>query len=150
MKILYTTGDLLDSPERVIAHGCNTKGSFGAGIAKQIADRAPEVKAAYKAFAPYQLGCVQAVAASSLGNRLVYNLMTQVWPGRDARLSAISVAFTNMANSLPHAYDRMGIPRIGCGIGGLHWDQVQGYITMGIENSDRPDLTIVVYDLPTR
>lgn len=152
--IHYVTGDLLRSDETMIAHGCNCVGVMGAGIAAQIAREMPEVKEAYVAGAPYALGDVHVVWDSSSG-KTVFNLMTQYLPGPHAELIAVRAAFWGMCELL-HGRDpdhllpyRVGIPRIGCGIGALKWDEVEIAIENGILSSSRPDLTVVVYDLLT-
>ena len=42
------TGDILKSDEKIILHQVNCKGVMGAGIAKQIRDKYPEVYADYR------------------------------------------------------------------------------------------------------
>lgn len=57
--------------------------------------------------------------------RYVYNLATQAKPGRDARLDAIEESLTGaLAHAARHDVASIGLPRIGCGIGGLDWDDV--------------------------
>lgn len=128
-------GNLLDSCERVIAHGCNTRGVMGAGIAGQIAKRWPEVLDANRdavadnrlAFPP---GGIQAVMLE--GRRLgiapeyVVNLATQIDPGPCARLHLVRLAFSNLAEWCAiMGVHRVAIPQIGCGIGGLMWAEVE-------------------------
>jgi O-acetyl-ADP-ribose deacetylase (regulator of RNase III) len=48
MKWTYKDGDLLKSGEPVIAHGCNTHGVMGAGIAKQVAFMYPDAYQQYR------------------------------------------------------------------------------------------------------
>lgn len=151
VHMLYETGDLLDAPlDQIIAHGCNTVGAFGAGVAGQIARRLPDVARMYKEATPHQLGAAQLAYDEG---RWVFNLMTQRIPGANARVSAISTAFTNMAERLASFSDlpyTVAIPRIGCGIGGLTWQEVEPAIVSGVLDSSISHLTIVVYDLPTR
>lgn len=153
LNMLHETGDLLDAPkDQIIAHGCNTVGAFGAGVAGQIARRMPTVAEQYKEHAPFLLGAAQLVYYGPT-NRYVFNLMTQLKPGRDARPSAITTAFTNMAEKIHkhHELPRLvAIPRIGCGIGGLTWQEVEPAIVAGVNGSSIDYLTVIVYDLPTR
>jgi O-acetyl-ADP-ribose deacetylase (regulator of RNase III) len=48
-SITYKQGNVLDVVGRntILAHGVNCRGAFGAGIARQIAERWPEVRKAY-------------------------------------------------------------------------------------------------------
>jgi O-acetyl-ADP-ribose deacetylase (regulator of RNase III) len=51
---------------------------------------------------------------------LVYNLATQIRPGRDARLDAIESAMEATLHDLgPRGVAHLGVPRLGAGIGGL-------------------------------
>lgn len=163
-SISYTKGDLLTSDERVIAHGCNTRGRMGAGIAGQVAARFPRAKQAYMEAVmagDFRLGSAQRVfAADALrvvpGGRPgvpvsptkeIYNLGTQREPGADATEWGVFLSFANMAEScFQFGIQRVGIPRIGCGIGGLTWEQVAPRIERAIAASSHPSLEIVVYD----
>ncbi len=125
-------GNLLEAGERVIAHGCNTRGVMGAGIAGQIAKRWPEVLLANRLmyrdhFPP---GAIQPVRLNPdrLGTtpEYVVNLATQIDPGPCARLHLVRLAFSNLAEWCACAgVHRVAIPQIGCGIGGLSWGEVE-------------------------
>jgi O-acetyl-ADP-ribose deacetylase (regulator of RNase III) len=158
MQFEYKIGDLLLSDEKAIAHGCNTKGAYGAGIAGQIAKRFPKAKDMYLSdLNNFKLGSVQTVWCLDRISRddeggprtkWIFNLATQRNPGADASLWAIFLAFANLAEACYEGFSRIAIPRIGCGIGGLEWDQVGPTIKRAIECSSTPDLVIAVYDLP--
>lgn len=155
MRFEYNVGDLLTSDEEVIGHGCNTKGAYGAGIAGQIAKRFPVARSAYMQNLPdFHLGSVQAVGCidSRLGYdnaKVVFNMATQRRPGPDATLQAVTLAFWNLGEACYDMdFSRVGIPRIGCGIGGLTWDKVETAIAWAISKSSNYGMTIAVYDLP--
>lgn len=155
MTITFKVGDLLAADEIAIAHGCNTQGMMGAGVARLIRDMHPDVYAEYKtACASYQfkIGTAQAVwadpALSGGVDRIVYNLGTQRLPGANATLWGVFLSFANMAeDARVRGIEAIGIPRIGCGIGGLRWTAVEPVIVAAISQSTHPDLNIVVYDL---
>jgi len=119
-------GDLLASDERFIAHGCNTMGAMHAGIADQIRKKYPLVFHAYKRelsgrFVP---GYAQMVAVGP--ERTVFNLATQDYTGPHARLEWVYLAFRNMAEICAvYNIQRVAIPEIGCGLGGLSWSDVE-------------------------
>lgn len=154
MTITYKTGDLMEADESTIAHGCNTVGLMGAGVAKLVRDKYPDAYQQYRVACnnhAFLVGTAQPVLDRTDGNsRLVYNLGTQRDPGPDATPWGIFLSFANMAES---AW-RMGItdiaiPRIGAGIGGLDWDKdVSPAIEEALDRSTHPSLSIVVYDLP--
>lgn len=151
-QIQYRSGDLIKSDEPVIAHGCNTKGAMGAGIAKQVAQTYPDVEIFYRKSCHdhnFPLGSVQPIWTRQKGvERLVINLATQIRPGADASAWGIFLAFSNLAEQC-NVLDipRVAIPRIGAGIGGLSWSRdVVPAIYEAMSRTTRP-LDIVVYDL---
>ena len=42
--IHYAKGDLFDTDHQIIAHGCNCRGGYGAGIAGQMAKKYPKAR----------------------------------------------------------------------------------------------------------
>lgn len=132
-------GNLLDSHEKIIAHGCNVRGVMGAGIAAQVARRWPFVLKYYEdtcrvgTFLP---GAVQPVdPGDPLGPEYVVNMATQINPGPDARLHLIALAFGNLAEWMAYnGHHRVAIPKIGCGIGGLAWDDVERTIDLAMHD----------------
>ena len=49
-KLAYITGDLFSAPRNsILVHACNTRGSWGAGIALAFRDRYPEQYQRYRA-----------------------------------------------------------------------------------------------------
>lgn len=134
--IEYITGDLLKSAEADIAHGCNTAGVMGAGIARVIAEQYPDIRHQYRRRCvkhEFVLGSafpVMVKGDEKIGPyRMVWNLGTQVEPGANATLWGIMLSFGNMFEQMVEwDVSRVAIPRIGCGIGGLKWDQVAATI----------------------
>ena len=125
----HIKGDLFRGDERVIAHGCNCIGMMGAGVAKVIRDRFPLVFRKYQAAVDakvFNLGYAQFVRDAE-NNICVYNLATQRNPGKDGSYWGCYLAFCNM---LEHAkvnnVTRIAMPRIGGGIAGLMWKDLNG------------------------
>lgn len=154
-------GDLLamydDKMFDVIVHGCNCHCNMGGGIAALIAKRYPDVEAAdndtvcglYEklgtVYPVLQSGFLSEWLPSLFKRRYVINAYTQYEPGADANLQAIRLAFRDLADQAKgHGWDklRIGIPAIGCGIGGLTWDQVGPVID---EEAGHLDITLVEF-----
>lgn len=134
MSIRYVTGDLFTTPGLdAIAHGCNCDGVMGAGVAREIAKRWRDLAATYAANCrrgAFRLGDAWRwdLVPPSLGLRAIYNLATQPHPGPCASLYAIETAVRAMDDEC-RRYPQLGIrtvglPRIGAGIGGLAWADV--------------------------
>lgn len=116
----------------VIIHGCNCMGAFAAGVAGLVARHYPEAYDQYQE--NYKQGLLVPGSAQYvfIDNDLVINAMTQVYPGAHAELQLIESAFDKiivclklLAERSLIQYERVWLPAIGCGIGGLTFDQVK-------------------------
>ncbi|WP_432514290.1 macro domain-containing protein [Kineococcus sp. SYSU DK001] len=127
MPTTHTTGDLFALDLPALAHGCNCRGSMAGGIARQFADRWPAMEQEYRRrcrAGEFTLGDVMPWVTGE--GVVVYNLATQVERGADARLDAIEATVrTALADAAHRGLDRLGVPRLGAGIGGLAWADVR-------------------------
>lgn len=127
MGLIERSTDLFTSGLGGIGHGCNTRGVMGAGIAQQFSRRYPQMVELYRSYCAdgsFTVGSVMAWRAGP--DLLVYNLATQQRPGPHAELDAIGTCVTKMlAHAARAELVAVGIPRIGCGIGGLRYEQVR-------------------------
>lgn len=121
----------------ILAHGCNLSGGFGSGIAGKIKEKFPFVADAYYNYSKfYRLGEIMPVMVDD--HFIIYNCFTQERYGRNknikyASLEAISSCMLKVAiDSKNLNYDTVVIPRIGCGNGGLDWEEVKD-VLMEIE-----------------
>ena len=116
------------------AHGCNTLGLMGSGIAKQFRDRDPAMTVAYKEVcknAGYNESLLGGFFFWDKSTPMVYNLFTQFQPGRhpkneyDKCLLYVGTCFANMfADAANRGLNSIGMPCIGAGIYRLEWDDV--------------------------
>ncbi len=145
MNIEYRAGDAIKgtAPGEGLAHGCNGYGVMGAGIAKQVRQLFPET------YAVYHDQCVhnEIHAGDCLvvpeNDIFVFNCLTQHQPGPNAHLVYVDISFRWMvylAKDL--GVNVINMPKIGCGIGGLVWEDVEAVIR-DIES----DIQINVYTL---
>lgn len=157
MIVLEKEGDLVRAFKDVshelfdgIAHGANCFHAMRSGIAATIAEQIPEMlKADYdtKHGDKEKLGGFSK-AVVKLGDYMIqrqrvgYNLYTQFYPGPDARNEAVFKAFKAMNDDLklPGFRAKIAVPLIGCGIGGLKWDDVKRII-----DYTTPDVDIIVF-----
>ena len=157
MTLTKIQGDLFD-PEFAfdyIAQGTNCFGILGGGIAVEFERRFPLMAAEYKEeckrFKAVLLGTIQVSISDSYANAEnpkvnwvpgVINLFTQYYPGPDATLASLEKATFLMLKEVdkeqatafpldPALKLRVGLPLIGCGIGGLEphnvlhvWEQL--------------------------
>lgn len=166
MTLNIIQGDLFD-PELgfdAIAHGVNCKGIMGAGIAKAFRERYPEMYDVYQQrcakfgsslaglYFHYEPDHTASIEADEDGVEFlmvnfpatVYNLFTQVYPGANASLSLVEKAAIAMRCDV-ESYglkETIGLPWIGCGIGGLKRHNVHHVLKYVLEDSHK-DFVIV-------
>lgn len=146
MTLEYRKGDLLASELDIVAHGCNTLGLMGAGIAKQFKLQYPEM------FKEYQKLCEKSqfltgncFVWTAPSGRIICNLGTQNYPGANATLKNIENSFREMFAKLSlKPGTKIGIPKIGCGFGGLKWNDV-GQIVERLGNEFNVHFIVFVF-----
>jgi O-acetyl-ADP-ribose deacetylase (regulator of RNase III) len=117
--VRHYRGDLFDSTADAFAHGCNTAGRMGAGIAVRFREAFPEM-------------CRDGLFRPGAGDLWwspapphVINLATQDSLG-GARLEHIDACFAWLAaNWRSMGIRSVAMPHIGSGRGGLDWDEVR-------------------------
>ena len=122
-------GDLFEIPTQAYAHGVNCKGAMGSGIAVDFKTRYPEMHEYYKGLCT-QFG--DRLAGQSMYWRIpdgdspgVFNLFSQVKMGANAKYSLIESSVMSMALMADEMeLDRVTMPAIGCGVGGLELSEV--------------------------
>lgn len=136
-------GDLFDLDHQfdALAQGVNTKGIMGAGIAVEFKRRFPIMYVNYTAicseFGSSLTGLMQThFTHQEIGPDLtgdieyrethIYNLFTQEFPGRNAQYQYLeSAAILMRLHAEENHIQRIGMPWIGAGIGGLEKHNVQ-------------------------
>lgn len=132
MSIEYVSGDLFVNrfDAEAFAHGCNCKGSMGAGIAKGFRERYPDM------YEEYRRRCKSEPREFNLGDCFlwkadhkpwVFNLGTQEYYWR---CRASYQAIRESLDVMKRQADEEGIqsivmPRIGAGYGGLSWNKIR-------------------------
>ncbi len=152
MGVRLIRGNLLDSDAKYICQQVNCQGAMGAGLAKQIAEKWPNVKREYVKFCDSKkqkqdlLGDIQLVAANGglqkKGDPLIVNIFGQFYYGHDGvytDYSALIRAFRKM-NQL-YKGERLAFPYgFGCGLAGGEWQDVEELIVKYL-----PDCDVTIY-----
>jgi O-acetyl-ADP-ribose deacetylase (regulator of RNase III) len=159
--IRYTTGDAarpVGTGPKIIAHICNDQGGWGRGFVLALSrwDDGPE--RAYRRWFSQQglkdfyLGAVEYVPYGPKDDETyVANMIAQRGirsPGQDRAVDylALDCALQQVGARASHLNASVHMPRIGCGLGGGTWDEIEPIIqatlvTRGID--------VTVYDLDT-
>jgi O-acetyl-ADP-ribose deacetylase (regulator of RNase III) len=153
MPVEHREGDLFAQPDvKAVGHGVNTKGVMGAGIAVLFRRKYPDMYRQYVLWCDTGLlkpgTCLPWETKEPVDNtQFIFNIASQNEPGADA-------SETWLASGLDHAIqqcrklgiDKLAVPRIAAGIGGLTWDQVKTIFERVV--SYHGPFTLVVVSLP--
>lgn len=128
-------GDLLLAKEAAICHQVNCQNQMGAGVAREIYTKWPEVKTEYHRFCegkdPYELlGKVQVVELREFqaGNKVVINIFGQLNLGRKKACYTSYEALAAAFDEINHiaAFKTIAFPYgFGCGLAGGDWMTVE-------------------------
>jgi O-acetyl-ADP-ribose deacetylase (regulator of RNase III) len=142
-KLIYMTGDLFTSDAPALAQGVNTKGAMSSGIAVQFKTRYPEMHTEYRkqcADGTLEPGGVLGWIPEE--GPTIYNVASQKYPGANAKIEWLSASmFSALHDAEIRGYDRIAIPKIGAGVGGLNWQEVEAYLR-GLANESSVDIEI--------
>ena len=133
MDIIYLVGDLLESPHRLILHGCNAQGVMGSGIAKQIRKKFPEAFEEYHIAYEKEILWLGDVIFSDCGSKIIANGITQQYYGRGGGCFVSYEAINNVMEethdyALKHEIENVAMPLIGAGLGGGSWKKISSII----------------------
>jgi O-acetyl-ADP-ribose deacetylase (regulator of RNase III) len=145
MPARFTKGDIFATGGvKAYAHGCNCAGAMGAGIAIEFKRRWPRMFDEYAARCGdgrFRLGDV---FVWSEGEHTIFNLGTQEHWRKKAQIPALTRSLAKMLDLAVHAgIERVGLPRIGAGLGGLDWARVKKVIA---EAGKASAVTMVVFE----
>lgn len=165
IPIKYTVGDATNpqgSGRKIIAHVCNDVGAWGAGFVLALSAEAcyPEEEYRYwhwqkghnlpaeLVLNPFELGQIQ-FASFDKPDVFVCNMIAQAGIGHDngpaIRYEALRHCLRKLGTAAHAAQATVHMPRIGCGLAGGTWDQVQPIILQEISANN---IEVTVYDLP--
>lgn len=148
--ISYVVGDatapLPSDQPRIVAHVCNDVGVWGAGFVLAVSARWPGPERAYREMAPVQrsLGQLQLVRVAP--GLAVANMIAQrgVGHGRRVNYDALGRCLQGLAVHARLLGASVHMPRVGCGLGGGTWAEVEPIVE---EQLCLHDVPTFVYDL---
>ncbi|NCC30876.1 MAG: Appr-1-p processing protein, partial [Chloroflexia bacterium] len=147
--IEYLTGDLLQADVEALVNTVNCVGVMGRGIALQFKKAFPENFMHYKAVCDrYELrpGMMLIHDLNRLQSpRYVINFPTKRhWKGK-SRMEDIEAGLMALVQDLrQHQIHSIAIPPLGCGLGGLRWEDVRAKIEAAFR--DLPDVQVLLYE----
>jgi O-acetyl-ADP-ribose deacetylase (regulator of RNase III) len=122
-------GDLFKSPCQTLVNATNCVGIMGGGIAAAFKQRYPEM------FEEYAMRCYQGTHTLTKPHlwknpdpegKWVLNIATKYEPRLPSELDAIEDGLIWVElNGLKEGITSLAVPALGCGLGGLDWDDVK-------------------------
>ncbi len=149
MSLVYFQGDIFDTDERVIVHGCNCFKAMGSGMARQVREHCRSAWQADQATLygdKNKLGTfTYAVETNPRGNKFtLVNAYTQYKYSRTERDVDYDALEKVMIGICEHFGDKIiAMPKIGCGLAGGDWEFVSNILGCV---SDRFDREFHVYE----
>ena len=137
MKIQYIKGHLLTAPQCIIAHGCNSHGVMGSGVARVIREKYSyafeKYHAEYKKNGLVLGSVVFAAPMPESDEPIVANCITQQNFGSNGEVyvdyAAIRSCMKNLEEFCIMTFiDSIGLPMIGAGLGGGDWTKISSII----------------------
>jgi O-acetyl-ADP-ribose deacetylase (regulator of RNase III) len=129
---IFTKGDLFATTDlHAYAQGCDCTGSMDVGVGVAFKKRWPGMAEEFRALCAAKRFHLGDVFVWIEADTTVYNLgLQENWKAR-AKLAALSKAVRHMVElaSVSGAM-RIGLPRIGTGLGGLEWPRVKSVLTL--------------------
>ncbi len=143
MPVTFLAGDLFSHDElQAFAHGCNCAGAMGKGIALEVRRRFPAMYDEYRRRCRAGTFGLGDVFVWRQDGRTVFNLGTQKTWKTPADLTAVEAAVKEMVRLAEECgIARIGMPRIGAGLGRLDWNAVKETLTR-IGASTRVELIV--------
>jgi len=139
--MIYTAkGDVFSSGATLIAHGCNTRGAFGAGVALAVARKYPSARNHYMAKHKgegWQLGDVQFVVCkdTTIANCATQRTYSPV--GRcHVNYDAVRECMEKVKKYAIQFELTVAIPKIGAGLAGGDWGIIKKILKEVFVNHD--------------
>ena len=124
--INYVQGNIFNSQCDVITVTVNCVGIMGAGLAKQCKERYPITYRHYKHL------CDQGEIRPGKPRLVNYERPILLFPTKNdwrnnSQIEWVEEGLKRISKNSQH-FQSIAIPPLGCGLGGLDWDQVRGLI----------------------
>lgn len=145
--IEYTKGDILKSDVEALVNPVNCVGVMGAGLAAKFKESFPEN------FTAYQIECQYNQLApgevfpfrQATGGPVILNFPTKRHWRDLSKMEDIDAGLEDLRDLIDCAGIRsVAIPALGCGLGGLKWDDVRPRIEAALEGLQ--DVHVVIYE----
>ena len=123
--ITFKKGNILEEKDAVITIPVNTKGTLGAGLAKQARDQFPILEGIYKAALKDDALDIDKPFLCMCHNRMFMFFCTKKDWRNKSQLDWIRQGLEAITKNYgSNDFDKIAFPMLGCGLGGLEWKDV--------------------------
>lgn len=149
MTIQVRNDNLFDSDAQALVNAVNCVGVMGGGIALEFKNRYPDMYRVYRDHCNHGLIAPGVVVSHRVGNpgnatRWVLNFPTKDDWRDPSLLSYVIKGYTRLLDRVDVlGIKSVAIPALGCGLGGLEWDEV-GPILYSLDEV-MPQVTWMIY-----
>lgn len=145
--VTMTTGNLLRAEVEALVNTVNTVGVMGKGVAYQFKQAFPENARAYEKACKLEevrIGSMFVTHTGRFEPRLIINFPTKRhWKG-NSRIDDIRAGLTDLVRVIREERIRsIAIPPLGCGLGGLRWEDVRPLIVTAFE--ELPEVEVQLF-----
>lgn len=138
------------SGNKIICHVCNDIGGWGRGFVLALSKRWPEPEAEYRTWmtsaTPGKLGETQIVKVEDglyVANMVAQRHVKKIDGVPPIRYEAVEECLQKVAEKAAELKASVHMPRIGCGLAGGEWDEIEKCITNTLL---KKDINVYVYD----
>lgn len=139
MSVKYIKGNIFESTCEAIVNPVNCVGVMGAGLAKQFKERYPDNYIAYRNFCKKNLMKIGTIliVEPELTIFTILNFPTKIHWKDSSKLEYIEKGLFALVNVIEHdKFESVAIPKLGCGLGGLEWEEVKQLFVKYLEELD--------------
>jgi len=147
--IKYTTGDIIKANTEAIVNTVNTVGVMGKGIALAFKKAFPDNYKIYKQVCKdkeFSIGDLLLTNTGQLIPKYIINFPTKKhWRGR-SKIEFVEIGMQELIKEINlKEIKSIAIPPLGCGNGGLDWNDVKPIILKNLESIGRK-IEVVIYE----
>ena len=143
--IEFTKGDLFDDDAEALVNPVNCFGVMGKGLALEFKKRFPKNFKAYELYCELRYLSSGGIFTYEENDRLIINAATKYHWNYPSSIQAVNGCLRNIRLSIYlNEIKSIAIPALGCGLGGLDWDEVKPLFEDRLR--DVEDCRITVYE----
>ena len=138
--ITYLSGSIFNARVEALVNPVNAVGAAGKGLAFEFRRRYPYNYKMYRAQCiakKVQVGALLCVGTSVIEPKVIINFPTKKHWSEPSRLEYIDSGLAELVNIIPSLQIKsIAVPALGCGCGGLKWEDVKPFIEKHLSEID--------------